>query len=80
MLPSRPSARRVGRVRVTISGTHGDSITIIMLKNGGHAYNRGGSHADLRLPKRRLHLLRRMIGDNGPMMLILIGKHPLSIG
>lgn len=61
-------------------GTHRTSITIMMLNNKRHAYNRGGSHADLSLPNQRLRLLRTVRTANGPIMLVLVGKHPLSVG
>lgn len=64
----------------TITRTGRTSMTMIMLNNKRQAYKRGGSHDDLSLPKHRLSLLGTMRTANGPIMLMLVGKHPLSMG
>lgn len=55
-------------------------MTMIMLKKNVHAYKRGGSHADLSLPNRRRRLLRTVMTAKGPIMLMLVGNHPLDVG
>lgn len=64
----------------TIDRTGRTSMTVIILNNKRHAYKRGGSHDDLSLPNHRLSLLGTMITAKGPIILILVGKHPLSVG